>query len=259
MNNSESIASNNEAINFASKYPNIEKVFLTYVNFARNVELACSGILLLICFMTNGFMLTNVFLVVFYGVLSCYSWSAMYNYPPLKRLERHQVISVIFVSIAMIPVLFVSSDSLGNLRLESVTIVFFAIKTLATPLVFLVLCVINKKYSLFNASADYYCQFYMSGKAHRIDSPLFEEVENRLRVVSTIKEQSNYEFWRSSLIQLSIEEEVQKMNGIVRMKRMIASRDNHFFAENTIKFIEGMNNTKQYSKEVEASLLRQFK
>ena len=259
MNNSESIASNNEAINFASKYPNIEKVFLSYVNFARNVELACSGILLLICFMTNGFMLTNVFLVVFYGVLSCYSWSAMYNYPPLKRLERHQVISVIFVSIAMIPVLFVSSDSLGNLRLESVTIVFFAIKTLATPLVFLVLCVINKKYSLFNASADYYCQFYMYGKAHGIDSPLFEEVENRLRVVSTIKEQSNYEFWRSSLIQLSIEEEVQKMNGIVRMKRMIASRDNHFFAESTIKFIEGMNNTKQYSKEVEESLLNQFK
>ena len=259
MNNSESIASNKEAINFASKYPNIEKVFLSYVNFARNVELACSSILLLICFMTNGFMLTNVFLVVFYGVLSCYSWSAMYNYTPLKRLERHQVISVIFVSIAMIPVLFVSSDSLGNLRLESVTIVFFAIKTLATPLVFLVLCVINKKYSLFNASADYYCQFYMSGKTHGIDSPLFEEVENRLRVVSTIKEQSNYEFWRSSLIQLSIEEEVQKMNGIVRMKRMIASRDNHFFTESTIKFVEGMNNTKQYSKEVEASLLRQFK
>lgn len=188
MNNCDSIVSNNEAINFASKYPNIEKVFLSYVNLARNVELACSGILLLICFMTNGFMLTNVFLVVFYGVLSCYSWSAMYNYPPLKRLERHQVISVIFVSIAMIPVLFVSSDSLGNLRLESVTIVFFAIKTLATPLVFLVLCVINKKYSLFDASADYYCQFYMSGKAHGIDSPLFEDVENRLRIIGTIKE-----------------------------------------------------------------------
>ena len=49
------------------------------------------------------------------------------------------------------------------------------------------------------------------------------------------------------------------MNGIIRMKRMIASKDSHFFTESTIKFIEGMNNTKQYSKEVEASLLNQFK
>ena len=99
----------------------------------------------------------------------------------------------------------------------------------------------------------------MSCKAHGIDSPLFEEVENRLCVVGTIKEQSNYELWRSSLISLSVAEEVQKMNGIIRMKRMIASKDSHFFAENTIKFIEGMNNTKQYSKEVEESLLNQFK
>ena len=259
MNNRKSITDNNEAINFANQYPNIEKVFLSYVNLARNVELACSGILLLICFITNGFILTNVFLVVFYGVLSCYSWSSIYNYPPLKRLERHQVISIILVLIAIIPILFISVDSLGNLRLESITIVFFAIKTLATPLIFLVLCVINKKYSLFNGSADYYCQFYMSGKAHGIDSPLFEDVENRLRIVGTIKEQSNYDFWRSSLISLSIEEEVQKMNGIIRMKRMITSKDSHFFTESTIKFVEGMNNTKQYSKEVEASLLRQFK
>ena len=259
MNNSESIASNNEAINFASKYPNIEKVFFSYVDLARNVELVCSGVLLLICFMTNGFTLTNVFLVVFYGVFSCYSWSAIYNYPPLKRLERHQIISVTFVSIVLIFALFVYGDSLGNSRLESITIVFFAIKTLVTPLIFLVLCVINKKYSLFNGSADYYCQLYMFGKVHGIDSPLFEDVENRLRVVGTIKEQSNYDFWRSSLISLSIEEEMQKMNGIIRMKRMIASKDSHFFTESTIKFIEGMNNTKQYSKEVEESLLNQFK
>ena len=130
---------------------------------------------------------------------------------------------------------------------------------LATLLVFLVLCSTNKKYSLFNGLADDYCQFYMSCKAHGIDSPLFEEVENRLCVVGTIKEQSNYELWRSSLISLSVAEEVQKMNGIIRMKRMIASKDSHFFAENTIKFIEGMNNTKQYSNGVEESLLKQFK
>lgn len=49
------------------------------------------------------------------------------------------------------------------------------------------------------------------------------------------------------------------MNGIIRMKRMIVSKDNHFFTENTIKFIEGMNNTKQYSNGVEKSLLKQFK
>ena len=39
MNNSESIASNNESINFASKYPNIEKAIASYSNLAAGVEI----------------------------------------------------------------------------------------------------------------------------------------------------------------------------------------------------------------------------
>lgn len=257
MNNRKSITDNNEAINFASKYPNIEKAFLSYVNLARNVELVCSGALLLMCLMTNGFTLISIYLIVFYGVFSCYSWNAMFKIPPLRRLVGQQIFSVTFVFIALALALFVAGDSLGYLK--AITIVFFVIKVFSTLLVFIMLCAINKKHSLFNGLADDYCQLYISGKAHGIDSPLFEDVENRLRIVGTIKEQSNYDFWRSSLISLSIVEEMQKMNGIIRMKRMITSKDSHFFTESTIKFIEGMNNTKQYSKEVEASLLRQFK
>lgn len=255
MNNSESIASNNESINFASKYPNIEKAIASYSNLAAGVEIIGYIAFLWMYFISNGITLISMFFAFVYAALYCYSLNALLKAAPLKRLVGQQLVSVAFVLIVL--AFSITSDSFWHLK--AVTIVFVAIKVLATLLVFLVLCSTNKKYSLFNGLADDYCQFYMSCKAYGIDSPLFEEVENRLCVVGTIKEQSNYELWRSSLISLSVVEEVQKMNGIIRMKRMIASKDSHFFAENTIKFIEGMNNTKQYSNGVEESLLKQFK